>query len=69
MSPMGEALTKLPASVAMFRIGVDETSFRCVYRSGKIDCITVDSSKSVTVADAPISIKSPLSVMLRSESS
>ena len=30
ISPIGEALTKFPASVAMLRIGVDETSFRCL---------------------------------------
>ena len=52
-SPMGEALIKLPAMVAMLRMGVEETSLVNLAKSGKYCNMVGDSIRSVTVADAP----------------
>ena len=54
-SPIGEALIKFPAMVAMFRIGVDETNFIILLniRENDLEKLVIQS-RSVTVAEAPM---------------
>src|SRR5688500_6134530 len=53
-SPIGEALIRLPPTVAILRMGVEETSLIYAAKLGKYCCITGDSLNSVTVAEEPM---------------
>ncbi len=56
MSPMGEAFMRLPAKVAILRMGVEEMSLMYLSRSGNECRINSDSTNSLAVMDAPICI-------------
>jgi hypothetical protein len=58
---MGEALTKLPATVPMLRMGVLLTSFRYCGRPGSSWRMKSDSSSWLAVVAAPSTTRPPAS--------